>query len=144
MIPTRPLCEFRLRLEPYPAKPSRPPQRGQLLSWALLPYSTRGFEGPLLAGSAHPLRSALGVWPPPRRLTPFEPLPVLFHTGGAPGITPSELSPPTRYTGVSTRMHPPTVSLSGNPPRRRRWAGPLSRGSWVLTLARIPRGRAWD
>jgi hypothetical protein len=144
MNPTRPLCEFRLRLEPYPAKPSRPPWRGRLLSWALFPYSTHGLEGPLSAGSARPLRSALGVWSPPRRLPPFKPLPVLFHTGGAPGIAPSELSPPARYTGVSTRMHPRTVSLSGNPPRRRRRAGPLSRGSWVLTLARIPRGWRWD
>jgi len=37
-------------------------------------------------------------------------VPVLFHTGGALGIHPSEFSPPGRYSNVSERMDPRTVS----------------------------------
>jgi hypothetical protein len=48
----------------------------------------------------------------PRRLPPFGPLPVLFRTGGAPGIPPSECSPLERWPYVSARPNPPTVSLS--------------------------------
>jgi hypothetical protein len=40
-----------------------------------------------------PLRSACRVWLPSGRFTPSEPVPVLFRTGGALGIHPSELSP---------------------------------------------------
>ena len=40
-FPTIPLYEFRLRLEPFPASPSRPGRStGRLLSWASLPFST--------------------------------------------------------------------------------------------------------
>jgi hypothetical protein len=112
MLSAVPLFELHLRLEHCPAKPSRPTAAGQLLSWALAPYSTSGLEGPHHAGFPCPLRSALRVWLPSRRLTPFMPLPVLSHTGGARGIPPSELSPLERYPGVSARGDPPTVSLS--------------------------------
>jgi hypothetical protein len=43
-----------LPLEYYPANPSRRVATGQLLSWALLPYSTCEIEGPLHAGRAWP------------------------------------------------------------------------------------------
>jgi hypothetical protein len=72
-------------------------------------------EGPPHAGFACPLRSALRVWLPSRRFAPFEPLPVLFHTGGAHGITPSKHSPLARYPNVSARKHPPTVSPDVSP-----------------------------
>ena len=62
-----------------------------------------------------PLRSALRVWLPSRRLTPSEPVPVFFHTGGALGIRPSELPPPGRYPRVSARKNPLTVSPAGDP-----------------------------
>jgi hypothetical protein len=109
-IPTNPLFELHLRLEPCPTKPSRPAAACRLLPWTSAPYSTRGFEGPPTAGFACPLRSALRVWPPSRRFPPFEPLPALFRAGGAHGIHPSEHSPPKRYPGVATRVHPHTVS----------------------------------
>jgi hypothetical protein len=48
-------------------------------------------------GFACPLRSALRVWLPSRRLAPFGPVPALFHAGGAPGILPSERSPLGRH-----------------------------------------------
>jgi len=46
------------------------------------------------AGFACPLRSVFRVWLPSWRLTPCDPQPVLFHTGSAPGIHPSELDLP--------------------------------------------------
>lgn len=70
---------------------------------------------------AHPPRSALRVWLPPRRLTPFGALPVLFQPGGALGIPPSELSPPARSPAVSGRRHPLTVSPSGHSRRVSGW-----------------------
>jgi hypothetical protein len=58
-------------------------------------------------GFAHPLRSAFRVWLPSWRLPPCDPLPVLFHTGSAHGIYPSEVSPPGRYR-VRFRTEAPT------------------------------------
>jgi hypothetical protein len=105
-----PLLGFRSPPEYYPANPSRPAGAGRLLSWASAPFSARGFGGPPHAGLPRPLSSARRVWLPSRRLAPSEPVPVLFHTGGALGIRPSELSPPARYPGVSARKDPRTVS----------------------------------
>jgi len=56
-------------------------------------------------------RSAFRVWLPSGRLTPSAPLPVLFHTSGAPGIHPSELPPPARYP-VRFRPEGPTYRFS--------------------------------
>jgi hypothetical protein len=91
-----PLFEFRLPPEYYPASPGRRAATRQLLPWTFAPYSTSGTEGPLHAGFTCPLRSALRVWSPSRRFPPFDPAPAFFHTGCAPGIHPSELSPPGR------------------------------------------------
>jgi hypothetical protein len=103
-----PLFEFRLPPEYYPAPPSRQAATRQLLSWTLYPYSTSGTEGPLHAGFACPLRSALRVWLPSRRFSPFDPVPALFHAGCAPGIHPSELSPlgrpPVRFRTCDTHL----------------------------------------
>jgi hypothetical protein len=46
-VQSSPLFEFRLPLESYPARPSRSAAADQLLSWALVPYSTSRIEGPL-------------------------------------------------------------------------------------------------
>jgi hypothetical protein len=43
-----------------------------------------------LRGFAFPLRSAFRVWLPSWRFPPFGPVPVLFRTGSAHGIHPSE------------------------------------------------------
>jgi hypothetical protein len=67
-------------------------------------------RGSTYAGFAFPLRSALRVWSPSRRFPPREPVPALFRAGGAPGIRPSELTPPARYPGVTTGEPPHTVS----------------------------------
>ena len=75
------------------------------------PYSTSGHEGPHHAGLACPLRSAHRVWPPSRRFTPLGALPVLFRTGGAPGLHPSE---PNLARG--TRTLPPGSTHLPFPP----------------------------
>jgi hypothetical protein len=87
----------------------------RLLSWAPVLFSTSGNEGPLAAGVACPLRSALRVWLPSRRFPPFGPLSVLFHTDGAPEIRPSKPSPPTGYAGVSAVEDPRTVCRNATP-----------------------------
>jgi hypothetical protein len=91
-----------------------------------------------------PLRSASRVWLPSGRLTPSEPMPVLFHTGRALGIRPSELSPLGRYPLVSGRKNPPAVSpvVAPYPESLRNGAGPTGRGSWALTLSRVPGDRS--
>jgi hypothetical protein len=53
---------------------------------------------------------------------------------------PSELHIPRGIHDVSAGMNPHTVLLSGITARRSERAGPESRGSWALTLARVPRG----
>jgi len=67
---------------------------------------------------ASPLRSAFRVCLPSWRFTPFNPVPVFFHTGGARGIHPSELSPRGRYP---ERYHPdaPTYRFAYRCSRRR-------------------------
>jgi hypothetical protein len=90
-------------------RPSRPAAARQLLSWASAPYSTSGSGGPLAAGFTCPLRSAFRVWLPSWRFTPSEPVPVLFRTGGAHGIHPSELTSQKASTAFPPQIHPPTV-----------------------------------
>jgi hypothetical protein len=88
-----------------------------------------------------PLRSALRVSRPSRRLTPSEPVPVLFRTGGAPGIRPAELSPlgrfPLRFRNEWT--HVPFNPSVIPPPKR--WAGPTDRGFWAFTRPGVPGGQ---
>jgi hypothetical protein len=61
------------------------------------PSAHQGSEVHCRRRCRRPLRSARRVWLPSRRLTLSEPVPVLFHTGSALGIHPSELSPRGRY-----------------------------------------------
>jgi len=77
--------------------------------------------------SRRPLRSALRVWLPSRRVTPSEPVPTLFHAGGALGIHPSELSPPGRHP-PRFRAERPTYRLTRRCSRRRS-DGPAQRAA---------------
>jgi len=126
--PTTPLFEFRLRLGPCPAKPSRHCTRNVGSSHGLcFPTAHQASKVHFSRAKACPLCSVLRVWAPSRRFSPFDAVPALFHAGGAHGICPSELSPLGRFPGVSTRVSPPTVSPSGIPRRPKtsgRPAGP--------------------
>jgi hypothetical protein len=66
----------------------------------------------------------------------------LFHTGGAPGIRPSELSPPATVPGAFPPewTHMPVVRPVHNAARSGE-AGPDDRGFWASTRARVPCGR---
>jgi hypothetical protein len=140
--PMHPLFEFHVPPAYCPTHPSPSTAVDRHLSWAFAPFSTSRHGGPLNAGLPSPLRSAFRVWLPSWRLTPAEPVPVLSHTGSAHGIHPSELSPPGRYPPVS-RTEEPTCRFSRRflpPPKQ--WAGPTDRGSWALTLPRVPGDQA--
>jgi hypothetical protein len=82
------------------------------------PSALTGSEVHLHGRCQRPLRSASWVWLPSGRLTPSEPLPVLFHTGGALGIYPSELSPSGRYP-PRFRGEGPTYRFARRYSRRR-------------------------
>jgi hypothetical protein len=91
------------------------------------PSALTGSEVHLHGRCQRPLRSASRVWLPSGRLTPSEPLPVLFHTSGALGIHPSELSPPGRYP-PRFRGEEPTHRLTRRYSRRRN-GGPAQRAA---------------
>jgi hypothetical protein len=110
----RPLFEFSLPLESLPATPSRMAAACRHLSWALAPFSTSGIEGPLRRGLCLPAAFRLQGLATLLTASSIEPLPVLFRTGSAPGIHPSELSPLPGSPRVTTRKHPPTVPLAVN------------------------------
>jgi hypothetical protein len=65
----------------------------------------------------------------------------LFHTGGAPGIRPSEPSPPATVPGAfpPERTHMPILRPVHIAARGDK-AGPDDRGFWALTRARVPCG----
>jgi len=136
-----PLVEFRLRLESFTTSPSRPTAVGWPLSWAFVPYSTYGSEGPLLAGVPPPatvrlqgLATLLTAYAP-RSLAGF-----VSHRqrswdslfGAFSSARGTQAFPPA-WT------HLPFLSRLLPPPKRR--AGLASRGSWALTLTRVPGDR---
>jgi hypothetical protein len=85
--PTSPLFEFRLRLECYPARPSRQTAVGQHLSWALSPYSTSGQAGPLHAGTPTRYVPPSGFGYPPDGLLPAGPCRFSFAPAALLGFT---------------------------------------------------------
>jgi hypothetical protein len=110
-----PLCEFRLPLESYPAKPSKLAAEAQLLSWAFGPFSTSGIQGPLtrVRPPATFRLQGLGTL-----LAAFS---LRFRAGSVSHRQRSWDSPLRSMPlwkgirGVTTRMHPPTVSPIGTP-----------------------------
>jgi hypothetical protein len=90
-------------------------------------------------GLSHPLRSALRVWLPSWRLPPRGSLPDLFHSGSAPGIHPSKLSPWPGYHRVPTTMSPHAVRRLAAFPGGRSPAGKASCvGFWDSTPGQVP------
>jgi len=82
------------------------------------------------------------VWLPSRRFAPFDASPVLFHTGSAHGIHPSELSPLERHRAVSRREEPTYRSDRGPRVPEGILGGPAIRGFWALLLPRVPGDQA--
>jgi hypothetical protein len=141
-FPAESSLEFRLRLETHrtahlPTGRSRSPA---LMGFGSLQHMRD--RRSTCRGLARPLRSAFRVWLPSWRLAPFDPVPVLFHTGGAHGIHPSKRSPLERYPG-DYRPNEPTCRFAFRCYQHtRRWAGPVGRGFWDFTLSRVPGGLA--
>ena len=98
-----------------------------------LPTAHTGSEGPLHAGMPARFGPPSGFGYPLDGLRPSWSSPVLFRTGSALGIRPSELSPRERLPG---HYHPkgPTCRFSCRfSHHTRQRAGPTGRGFWVLT-----------
>jgi hypothetical protein len=91
-------------------------------------------------GLLHPFRSAFRVWSPSWRFPPRGSLPDLFHSGSAPGIRPSKLSPRPGYRRVPTTMAPRAVRCLAAFPGGRSPAGKASCvGFWDFTPGQVPR-----
>ena len=85
------------------------------LSWGFVPFSVSSTRSPLNPGLPHPARSALRVSHPPSGFLLPAP-PEFISPRNAPGIRPSELSPP-KEPYASRRPYPPAVL----PPRPNPW-----------------------
>jgi hypothetical protein len=137
--PAESSLRVRLPLESYPANSSRLAAACRLLSWTFVPFSTSRLGSPLLAGfpgpatfrlrglvtllTAYSFRARVGSVSPRRRSWDFTPRsfplskgsPARLRSGGThvPFLLPVSLAP----------KHQPV---------------PESRGSWALTLPRVP------
>jgi hypothetical protein len=98
------------RVSPSNTYPTAAAARSSHGLW--VPTAHGRIRGPLLAGESRPLSSTFRVWSPSWRFTPSNPGPVLFRTGSAHGIRPSEVSPPGRNHSLSAGKNPLAVSLS--------------------------------
>jgi hypothetical protein len=99
-----------LPLECYPANPSRRVATRQLLSWALLPYSTCEIEGPHHAGLPARFVPPSGFGYPLGGLLPSVSCRLSFAPAALLGFTLRSFLLSKKYPNVSARMHPPTVS----------------------------------
>jgi hypothetical protein len=140
-VQSSPLFEFGSPLESSLANPSRPAATRQLLSWTSVPFSTSGLGDPLDAGfpgpatfrlqglatllTAYSLRARAGFLSHRQRSwdSPFGAFPSRKVSGALPpGST-----------------HLPFPLPAHRLPRQQ--ALPEGRGSWALTLPRVPRDR---
>jgi len=113
-LPAIPLIEFRLRVGLCPVLLSRLWRcRSAPLVGFFFPSAHAATKVHFMRVLPYPLSSALRVWLPSRRLTPFEASPALFRASSALGKSPSERSPLRRCPDVSVRANSPTVSPSG-------------------------------
>jgi hypothetical protein len=100
-VQSNPLFEFRLPVECYPAKPSQPAAASQLLSWALVPYSTSGIEGPLAAGSPARYVPPSGFGYPLGGLRPSIPCRFCFTPAALMGFTLRSFLLPKGIRGIA-------------------------------------------
>jgi hypothetical protein len=114
-VQSSPLFEFRLPPEYYPAKPSRPAAANQLLSWALVPYSTSGTEGPLTAGLPAHYVPPSGFGYPLDGLLPSIPCRFCFTPAALMGFALRSFLLAEGIRSVTTRKNPLTVSPIGAP-----------------------------
>jgi hypothetical protein len=106
---SKPLFEFDLPLEYYPAKPSRSANADRLLSWALFPYSTLRIAGPLNAGSPTRYVPPSGFGYPLDGFLPSIPGRFSFTPAALMGFTLRSFLLPEGIRIITTRTHPRTV-----------------------------------
>jgi hypothetical protein len=126
-----------LPLESYPATPTRPAATDQVLSWALVPYSTSGIEDPLRAGMPTRYGPPSGFGYPLDGFRPAIPCRFYFTPAALLGFTLRRFPLSEGIACVSARKRPHTVSLAVIPPPKRR-TGPIGLGFWVSALPRVP------
>jgi hypothetical protein len=114
-VQSNPLFEFGLPPEYYPTRPSRPAAAGQLLSWAFVPYSTSGAEGPLTAGLPTCYVPPSGFGYPLGGLLPSIPCRSCFVPAALVGFTLRSFLLAEGIRSVTTRTSPHTVSPVGAP-----------------------------
>jgi hypothetical protein len=108
-LPSRPLFEFSLPLEFYPTTPSRPAAAVRHLSWAFVPYSTSGIEGPLAAGSPTRYVPPSGFGYPRGGLLPSNPCRFCFTPAALMGFTLRSFLLSQGIRHVSGSENPPAV-----------------------------------
>jgi len=112
----RPLFEFRLPPEYCPAQPSLPAEAGRLLSWAFVPYSTRGLGDPLTTGVADARYGPpAGFGYPLGGLRPPRPCRFCFAPAALLGFTLRSFLLAEGIRPVSGRKNPRTVYPVGYP-----------------------------
>jgi hypothetical protein len=106
---SNPLFEFNLPIEYYPAKPSLSAAADGLLSWAFVPYSTLGIEGPLYAGLTTRYVPSSGFGYPLDGLLPWIPCRFCFTPAALMGFTLRSFLLPEGFRMFTKRNDPPTV-----------------------------------
>jgi hypothetical protein len=138
--PVRPLFGFHLPPEFCPTSPSLPAATGKHLSWAFVPFSTRGFEGPPYAGLPTRYVPPSGFGHPLGGLLPSSPCRLFFAPAALMGFTLRSFLLSEGIAAFPRRRTRIPLFPSVIPPPKR-WAGPTGRGFRVLTLPRVPGSR---
>jgi hypothetical protein len=107
---------FTFPLEYYPTAPTRPVATGQVLSWALTPYSTCGIADPLHADLPVRYGPPSGFGYPLDGFRPALPCRFSFTPAALLGFTLRRFPLLKGIHGVSAGKHPHTVSLAVFPP----------------------------
>jgi hypothetical protein len=114
-VQSNPLFEFRLRLEYYPAEPSRSAAADQLLSWAFIPYSTSRIAGPPDAGLPARYVPPSGFGYPLGGFLPSIPCRFSFTPAALMGFTLRSVPLSKGTQAITAQGNPPTVQPAGAP-----------------------------
>jgi hypothetical protein len=135
-----PVCEFRVPPE-FSTRSSPPAAAGGHLSWAFVPFSTRGIGGPQVAGFAWARYVApSGFGYPLGAFLPPSPCRFCFTPAALMGFTLRSFLLPKGIRAfplgrTHLPFHPPVY------PVPKHGAGSTGCGSWVSTLSRVPGDR---
>jgi hypothetical protein len=133
-----PLFELRVPPESCPTSPSPPTTVGRLLSWAFVPYSTRGSGGPLAAGTPARYVPPSGFGCPLGGLLPPSPCRLCFTPAALLGFALRSFLLSEGIRRVSAGMHPRAVYSVGNPA-----AKAMGRPNGPRLLGFHPSGSPW-